>query len=301
MKQSYLLAVFASLLWSSSFAGVKIGLQYADPFIFSGLRFTLAGVMVLLFTGRIKGYGIHMRKNWRVIIPLSFFQTSLFYGLLFHGVNRVSAAVAAIILGSEPLFTALMAHLFMRNEKLSLRKTASIALAMGGLVLISVRRDFSTEAGLRELSGILMLFSAVLLGSLSQIIIKRKTKDPLFLNSQQMILGGLFLLMFSQIFGEGVPESIPLPFVAALLWLCFVSASAFSIWFILLKRPGVKVSEINLFKFIIPAAGAVLSWILVPGEYPDPVTVTGTVIITLSIVMYYARKEQLPPALREIE
>jgi drug/metabolite transporter (DMT)-like permease len=72
-----------------------------------------------------------------------------------------------------------------------------------------------------------------------------------------------------------------------LLWLSFMAAAAFSIWFRLLQRPGVKVSELNLFKFIIPVVGAILSWMLVPDEEPEWITVTGMIIITFSLIMFY--------------
>jgi drug/metabolite transporter (DMT)-like permease len=72
-----------------------------------------------------------------------------------------------------------------------------------------------------------------------------------------------------------------------LLWLSFMAASAFSIWYKLLQRPGVKVSELNLWKFINPVAGAALSWLFIPGENPELLTIMGIVIITISLIIYY--------------
>jgi drug/metabolite transporter (DMT)-like permease len=80
----------------------------------------------------------------------------------------------------------------------------------------------------------------------------------------------------------------PLVYWLDLIWLSFISAFAFSLWFKLLQRPGVKVSELNLWKFIIPVVGAVLSWLLVPGEYPEWLTITGMIIITGSLILFYS-------------
>jgi drug/metabolite transporter (DMT)-like permease len=77
-----------------------------------------------------------------------------------------------------------------------------------------------------------------------------------------------------------------------LLWLSLMAATAFSIWFTLLQRPGVKVSELNLWKFIIPVAGAILSWLLVPGEKPEWVTVSGMIIITGSLVLFFTNNKE---------
>jgi drug/metabolite transporter (DMT)-like permease len=66
-----------------------------------------------------------------------------------------------------------------------------------------------------------------------------------------------------------------------------MAASAFSIWYKLLQRPGVKVSELNLWKFITPVAGAILSWLLIPDEHPEWITISGMIVITISLIFYY--------------
>jgi drug/metabolite transporter (DMT)-like permease len=71
-----------------------------------------------------------------------------------------------------------------------------------------------------------------------------------------------------------------------LLWLAFISAVAFSLWFWLLRRPGVKVSDLNLWKFIIPVSGAILSWVILPDESPNMSSIFGMAMIALSIVLF---------------
>jgi drug/metabolite transporter (DMT)-like permease len=74
-----------------------------------------------------------------------------------------------------------------------------------------------------------------------------------------------------------------------------MSAFTFSKWYVLLKRPEVKVSELNLWKFIIPVFGAILSWIIVPDEKADWITVIGMIIISLSLIFFFGvtgRKER---------
>jgi drug/metabolite transporter (DMT)-like permease len=99
---------------------------------------------------------------------------------------------------------------------------------------------------------------------------------------------------------EGPPRgSFPVDYWILLLWLSFMAAFAFSLWFKLLQRPGVKVSELNLWKFIIPVVGAILSWLLVPDEHPEWLTVAGMIIITGSLIMFY-RPSNKPVAERII-
>jgi len=71
----------------------------------------------------------------------------------------------------------------------------------------------------------------------------------------------------------------------ALFWLAFLSASAFSIWYTLLKRPGVRVSELNVWKFLIPVSGAALSWMLIKGEKPDLISIAGMLFIVAALLL----------------
>ena len=92
---------------------------------------------------------------------------------------------------------------------------------------------------------------------------------------------------------EGIPEGpLPARYWLILGWLAIMAAAAFSIWFKLLQRPGVKVSELNLWKFIIPVVGAILSWILVSEEKPDWLTIIGIFIITFSLILFFARNNK---------
>ena len=76
-----------------------------------------------------------------------------------------------------------------------------------------------------------------------------------------------------------------LEFYIAWIWLALIPAVGFSIWYSLLKRPEVKVSELNMWKFVVPVAGVVLSWLLVPDEYPDLYSILGIFIITVALLI----------------
>jgi drug/metabolite transporter (DMT)-like permease len=105
---------------------------------------------------------------------------------------------------------------------------------------------------------------------------------PIALNSAQMLLGGVVLLMLAWPF-EGPPRLVlPVAFYGQLLWLAIISAAAFAIWFHLLSQ--VRVSRLNIWKFLIPLGGAVLSWLLVPGERPNVGSVSGMLLIVAGVV-----------------
>jgi drug/metabolite transporter (DMT)-like permease len=67
-----ILAIISCMLWSSAFAGVKIGLQYTTPIQFAGTRFFISGLLVFPLAYRINpGYFRIIRKKLKMILLLA--------------------------------------------------------------------------------------------------------------------------------------------------------------------------------------------------------------------------------------
>lgn len=279
-------AILACLLWGSAFAGAKIGFEYAEPIYLSGLRFTLAG---LLLVPVMWAKGVNLAsafRHWRFMLLFAFMQTYLQYGLFFMGLDKVPGATAAIIIGGGPLFVAVMAHLTLSNDKMTLRKIIAILLGLSGVVFISLAKGQFTTDNPSFYPGVGLLLLSNLVGGYTNIMVVKKKQyniSPIALTSFANFSGGLMLLLTSLIVEKPEIKVFPFEFYAALLWLAFIPAAGFSIWYSLLQRPGVKVSELNMWKFVVPVSGCVLSWLLLPGEYPDIPSIIGIVIITIAL------------------
>jgi drug/metabolite transporter (DMT)-like permease len=293
------LAILACLLWSTAFVAVKIGLRYADPFSFAGIRFMLAGLMLVPFWWK-KDHSFNLiRKNIKVILWVSFFQTFVTYGLFYLSMTMVSGALAAIMIGASPLTAAVVAHYLVADDALSLPKSISLCIGMAGVVLISVSRlPWASPGGFVEFTGIVLLLLSTLSSALGNVLVagEQSDFDPVFLNSLQIFLGGFCLCMVSY-FMEDMSVKIlgyPFQYYLALFWLAFVSAAAFSIWFVLLQGTQMKVSGLNLWKFIIPVCGAGLSWLFLPDESPRLVPVIGMICIAVAIICYNLSESYRP-------
>lgn len=292
------LALLACLLWSTAFAGVKVGLRYSPPLSFAGIRFMLSGVLLLPFWWRRCPPLASIRAHLRTILLVALFQTFLLYGLFYFGMTLVSGALAAIIFGASPLIAAVVAHFFMADDELSFGRAGSLGLGVAGVALIGIsRQPWASPEGLTEFAGVLVLLAASVSGALGNILVARDRKaiDPIFLTSTQIFSGGALLLLLS-LPVEGLPSfDLPTAYWGALIYLSVLSAVAFSLWFVLLKRPGVKVSDLNRWKFVIPVAGALLSWAVLPEESPRLTPVIGMAAIALSIVLYSRSAPQREP------
>jgi len=283
-----LLAIISCLLWSSAFAGVKIGLQYATPLQFAGTRFFISGLLVLPFALRLNPeYFTILRANLKMILLFAFLQTFLQYTLFYTGINMIPSAIAAVVIGSQPLFIALVAHFLMPGDRMTWTKTLIILFGILGVVLVSFGKDPESVTGQIAMLGILMMLGINVLSGFTNVLVasEKKMIPPLVISSASMIIGGAALFLFSIPF-EGIQfDPKPVTYYLSLGWLSLLSAVAISIWITLLKRPGTVVSDLNLWKFLIPLFGSLLSWILLPAEHPEPITLAGMIIIASSLVI----------------
>jgi drug/metabolite transporter (DMT)-like permease len=296
LKSTTFLAIFACWLWSTAFANVKIGLQYNAPFQFAGMRFIISGIMLFIYFGKPRVIYNEFKAYWKFILLLSVMQFSAQYAFFYMGMKYVPGALGAMIIGSSPLFIAVVAHFSMQNDKMTPVKIGSIFIGIVGIAIITIGRSKVEIKNELELLGIGLLFVNNIFSGFSNVMVSKYQtgRSPLVLSSTSLFIGGLMLFIVA-IPVEGINWGpFPPVYYFTLGWLSFLSAAAFAIWYTLLQRPGVKVSILNMWKFIIPALGAALSWILIKDEKPDWISVAGMLVITISLILLnYANRKNI--------
>jgi len=287
LSQTTFLAIIACLLWASAFVGVKIGLKYHSPLQFAGIRFILSGLMLFPIVNNPGKFSKEVKENFAYVLLIAFLQVILQYSLFYMGVNLVPASISAMIVGSSPLFVALVAHFTISGDRMDWFKTGSIVLGILGVAVITLGRGNLPSGAEITLTGVVFLLLNNLISGITNVVVARKkhTISPMVLTSSSLFIGGISLLVVSFPL-EGLPQqSFPPEYFFALGWLSFLSAAAITIWNTLLRRPAVKVSELNIWKFLIPVSGAILSWLILPDEAPDLVSILGMVLIASALLI----------------
>lgn len=252
--------------------------------------------MILPFTERPAIFIRMIRENWKVVMWITALQFLVNYSLFYQGLTLVPGALGAVIVGSQPLVTAVVASIMHDEDKLSRKKIITIIFGISGVILISAGRQAFKFGTAIELLGVLMILVGNIATATGNVIVSLKSKgiNPFVLSSSSMFIGGVILYLVSIPVESKTLDPFPLQYWLSLIWLSFMAATAFSIWFKLLQTPGVRVSELNLWKFIIPVVGAILSWSLIPDEHPEWLTISGMVIITVSLIMFYRSTKKIP-------
>lgn len=265
-----LLAAVSCALWGSAAPVIKIGydlfsIAESDTWtiiLFAGMRFFLAGALVILFSSLLsKKPDLPKKGSWGNAIKLGLFQTVGQYILFYIGVANASGVHSAILTGAANLWAILLACFLFRQEKMTLPKLLGCLLGFGGIVLM----NFTGEGSGVTLAGEgLLLFSGLCSGVASgQAKIYSRTESPVTLTGWQFLLGGAFMMLCAFCMGARLALT-SLAGAGALLYLGFLSAVAYTLWTVLIKHNSV--SGVVIYGFMTPMFGVLLSAILL-GEF----------------------------------
>lgn len=290
-------ALFCCLLWGSAFPSVKISyslLNLANEFqkiLFAGIRFTIAGLAVLVFAKvKLKIRIKPTRSEMPFILLIAMLQTFGMYTLYYIGIGNTTGVKASILVSMSVFVVVILAHFVFKNDKLSWRKIIGLILGIAGVVLV----NFSLlDASLFSFSltgegfiAISSLFSAA-----TAILIRKNAGkvDAVKLNGWQLFIGGLLLMTVGFI---GYPHFPAFTWATGLLliYLAAISAVAFTVWFVLIRHHNV--SYLSQFKFAIPIFGSLLSVIFIPEEHLGLEILAAILLVALGTLIVNRRSKK---------
>ena len=282
------------LLWSFAFVAGKIGVTDCPPLILLTARFSLAGILIL---GISALRGDAWSLSWRdtlVFGLLGVANNALYLGLGYTGLQTVSAGLGGLIVSANPVFTAVLAALFL-NEALAWRKVAGLLLGIIGVSFIVWHR---MSAGTDSWHGILFTLASLASIVAGTILFKwLAPKGSLWLgNGVQNLVAGIVLTPFAFTLssaGDIVPSARLLGAFAFLV--LGGSILAYRLWFHLLRVCGATAA--SAYHFLMPPLGMLFAWMIL-GEHVELRDLMGIVPVAIGIYLVTRPAAPAAPALR---
>ena len=265
------IATLCCALWGSAPVCIKLGYELfqiqssetMNILLFAGIRFTLAGFLV------VAGYSLMQRKpilpqktSWKAIFALALSQTAVQYLLYYIGVAHASGVKASILSGSNTFFSVVIACLIFRQEKLTGGKFFGCLAGVAGIILINLQGAGSEALSLNmSVTGEGFVLLSSLSGAVSAVLIRRfsQTNNAVMLSGYQFMTGGLMLVTVA-LLGGGRLTHVTGSGLLLLLYLAMVSAVAYTLWSLLLQYN--PVSRVTVHNFLMPIFGVILSTLI---------------------------------------
>ena len=260
-----LFALICAFLWGCGYSVVKSGYALwnvaADDvpakILFAGIRFLLAGAMVLGWS-RLTRRDVKDAAKLPGTLVMALFQTMLQYALLYIALAHMTGSASSVLNQLGAFLLVLLLPLSDSSERMTRSKAAGCILGFAGLILINIdglHFSFSLEG-----EGCIILSSIT--SAIGYVINRKLAKrgfDPILLTGRQQLIGGAVLTLLGLIMGGRIlPNGIG--GVLIILYLAFSIAAAYVIWSVLLASN--PVSDVTIYKFATPVFGVLNSAVL---------------------------------------
>jgi drug/metabolite transporter (DMT)-like permease len=266
------------LIWGSTWLVIHIGTNAAlPPFAAASMRFLVATVLLWLFIAYKKIVLPKSLSLWIPAITVGLLSNGISFGVVYWTSTYIPSGLGAVIFGTMPLFTAMIAHYALPTDKLTRTRILGIVVGIIGIATIFMPQFKQVKT---ETLGAMALFMiSPIVSGVSAVITKKKTHDiPAMVMNGITTLVGALLLGIVALCVEPI-GSLQLSFsqIWPVLYLAILGTIVtFGIYFKLIKMTSaVTMSYISV---ITPVIAVLLGWLIL-GENLDIYEIAGSVLV----------------------
>lgn len=281
--------VFLCVLFGANAVAIKISLTGLGVFTTAGLRFGIAAVVIFLWaklTGKPVRLTSHQLQLMLILGVIFYAQLSLFY----LGLSRTTASHGTLIANILPFVVLVLAHFFIKEERISTKKVVGLVLGFCGVLLLLGDAGQMEEEVLR---GDLFVLAAVMIWGGNAIYTKRiiGSFHPIQITLYPLAVAAPLFLVTALFFDQEMVRYVDASILGAMAYQTFVTASFGLIgWMMMIKRYGA--TTLHSFIFIMPISG-VFFGVLLLGEPLTKNLLGSILLVTVGLIVVNRSPKEL--------
>ncbi|MDA9624506.1 DMT family transporter [Pelagibacteraceae bacterium] len=271
-----LLLLLLGIIWGSSFFNIKIASNSYDPFTLAFVRVVFASIplIFLCFYKKIKIQAFS--QNWKSYALIGACNIAIPFSLIAIGTSKVDSFLAAMLMSTTPMSGSILAHLFTKNEKITLFKSIGIITGFAGVVFLFLDKLVINESNLFYALIILAGSTFYSIGGILTLKIKNQGNENV--TTSTIIWSVIFLLPLSLIIESPWESSPTLTSTVSLIYLGIIATgAAWLLRFRILTVNGLVFQ--TQVAYIIPLVGVIFGYLIM-----DEV-ITWKVLVSLFLIV----------------
>ena len=278
------------LIWGTTWAAIRVSLEGIPPITGVALRFTVAAAALLAlvpFFGVKLGRSRAERRLWLANGVLTF---AIPYGILYWAEQVVPSGLAAVLYATYPLMIALIAHVLLPEERLTVWKVTGVLIGFLGVAVI-FSEDFRSLSVSRSQDGSSVFAAAAILlispfcAAVGSALVKRwgQGVHPLSITAMPMLITAVLTGAVALVVERGHEITFGAAPVLALLYLAIMgSAVTFTLYFWLLKHQ--TATAMGLITYAIPVIAVTVGTLF----FDEPFTlriIIGAILVLIGVAV----------------
>lgn len=292
MKSKIWLALLALyIVWGSTYLGIKVAIETIPPFFHAGIRFLISGIILVVWQ-HTAGQKLPTRKQWGSTAIIGTLLLLGGNGLVAWAEQFIPSGIAALIIGSIPMFLVLAEALRPGGVKPNWQAIVGLLIGFTGIFILVGPSGISGSTTKLNPFGVAALLFACLFWATGSIYSKNADlpKSSLMTTGAQMLTGSVGLFVVSVLTGElskWDPAGVSMRSIYGLTYLIFVgSLIGFASYGWLLQN--APISLVATYAYVNPIVAVLLgSWFA--SEKLEPHIWLATAIIIGSVIFINSR------------
>ncbi len=270
------LLILLAVIWGSAFFNIKIATYSYSPFTLALVRVIFASIPLILLC-KLKGIKIEAFSNkWKLYALIGLCNIAIPFVLIAIGTAKINSYLAAILMSTTPLSGSILAHFFLKDEKLSIPKSFGVLIGFTGIILLFFDKVIINSENF--LYAIITIIGSTFYCIGGLLTLKLKNQKNENVTTSTTLWSVIFLLPFSLIFEDPWDANPSLASTFSLLYLGVVATGfAWLIRFRILTVNGLVFQ--TQVAYLIPIFGIFFGYFIM-----DEI-ITWRVLVSLAIIL----------------
>lgn len=282
-KFAYVALMVVCIVWGTTYFSLRIGVSTFPPFLFSGIRQTLAGAILLLILKLFGKLKLTKKSIYQQLI-LGILLLTIGNGVIGWSERYISSGLAALIVSILPVYIIFINYAVgLEKRKPNRYIINGLILGCSGIVLI-FRDNLKELLDTEYLLGILLAFGACLSWAIGSVYSKQIVSDGNVLSNAalQMLLSGIVLFIISYILDDySMIEHVSSESIWALVYL-IIMGSVVSYPCYLYAIQELPIGIVSLYAYINPLIALLLGFFFL-NEKITWMTLTAFIVVVCGI------------------
>ena len=270
------LLLLLAVIWGSAFFNIKIATYSYEPITLALIRVIFASIPLLILC-KFKKIRIEaFEKDWKLFALIGLTNISIPFVLIAIGTAKINSYLAAILMSTTPLSGSILAHFFIKDERLSILKSLGVLIGFSGIILLFFDKVVINQENF--IYAIITIIGSTFYCIGGLLTLKLKNKKNENVTTSTTLWSVIFLLPFSIVFETPWNSDPTLISTFSLLYLGVIATGlAWLIRFRILTVNGLVFQ--TQVAYLIPIFGIFFGYFLMNE------IITWRVLISLAIIL----------------